>query len=129
MPSSAEMFGTEGPEGVLPKGMFDGITSRNYGFEPTAEEMEKQMEAVRYNKIVKMIKYGVKTFDLSCSEQVEEFRELYMNLYNKAAGGAVVIHILERQFVAELRGWLVHVEWSEYEFKKEDLLKDKEESK
>ena len=125
MPSSSEMFSGEAPKGTS---MFTGITSRNYGFEPTPEEFEKQMEALRYNKIVTMEGYFVKTFDLSVPDDVTAYTSLYTELYNKAAGGSVVIHMLDRQFIKDLvhPKWIVHIEWSEYSFKKEDLTEKQE---
>ena len=127
MPSSSEMFSGEAPKGTP---MFTGVTSRNYGFEPTAEEFEKKMEALRYNKIVTMEGYFVKTFDLSVSEEVQAYQQLYVELYNKAAGGSVVIHMLDRQFINDLvhPKWIVHIEWSEYKFTKEDITEQKDDT-
>jgi len=129
MPGSGEMFGQQGAGGLGP-GMTPGVNSRNYGFEPSAEEFEKKMEAMRYNKIVKLIDYSVKTFDLSREDHVKDYRKLYIDLYNKCAGGSVVIHAFEREFIKDPANprYLIHIEWSEFEFNKEDLLEeDKEE--
>jgi len=131
MPSSDEMFGTTDAKGQMPEQLpFPGVESRNYGFEPDADEFEKKMEAIKYNKLVKLIDYNVKTFRLNDKGAIEAYRALYRDLYNKCAGGSVVIHVFDRQFVehADIPYYLVHLEWSEFEFTKEDLHSGKVES-
>ena len=106
---------------ALPPPMFPNL-SRDYGFEPSAEEMEKAAEAARFKKTVKITGYHIKTFDLSLEPQAEAFSKLYMEIYAKAAGGEVVIHMMDRKFVENPSPrWLIHLEWSEYEMTKTDM--------
>lgn len=113
---------------TLPPTMFPGIRSRNYGFEPTAEEMDKAREAARYMKNVYMTAYQVYTFDLSDPEQVANYQKIRLRMYRKAKLGEIVIHQLEHMAVqSPVPKWLVHIELSEYRFEKKDMLAEKEE--
>jgi hypothetical protein len=114
---------------ALPPPMFPNL-SRNYGFEPSAEELDKAAEAVKYDKLVKITGYKIHTFDLSQPEQAERYAALYMELYSKAKSGAIVIHVMDRKFVeAPSPRWLIHVEYSEYELKKTDVTAEKKNEK
>jgi len=107
-----------------------GIPSMGMPGEPTAEEMEKQMEAVRYSKIVKLLDCCVETFDFSKSEDVTRYRKLYKELYVKAAEGSVFIKINERQFIScpSNPRWVHHLEWLEYELEVTDHMMNKGET-
>jgi len=114
---------------ALPPTMFPGIRSRNYGFEPTAEEMDKAREAARYMQNVYMTGYHVRTFDLSKPADVEAYCEARLKLYSKAKAAEVVIHKMEHMAVQSPEPkWVVHLEYSEYRFEKKDLLAEKEET-
>lgn len=105
-------------------GMFPNIRSRGYGYEPTEDEMQAAYERARYEKKVMMTGYRVFTFDLSDPKQVEQYREQRIKLYEKAALGEVVVHAMEREST-EYEGrvkWFIHLEYSEYKFKKKDRL-------
>ena len=105
---------------ALPPSMFPHL-SRGYGYEPSAEDREKAAEAASYKKDVKITGYHIKTFDLSLEPQVEAFSKLYMEIYARAQGGEVVIHMMDRKFVENPSPrWLIHLEWSEYEMTKTD---------
>ena len=117
------------PDNERPKdpGMFPGLLSRNYGFEPTPEEMEAAQEKARYAKNVYMTGYHAHTFDLGDKEQVKAYEELRVRIYEKAKAGELVIHLLEHMKVeGEHPRWVVHIEYSEYRFEKIDRTEQQE---
>lgn len=98
--------------------------------EPTSEDMEKSMEAVRYNKTVLVKDVQVRTFDLSDEKQVEDYRKTYLELYKMVAESRVLIKDMEKKFISDDKGsrWLLHMEWIEYELKVTDHQMKKRET-
>ena len=108
--------------------MFPGIRSKDYGFEPTADEMELARERARFAKTVFMTGYKSHTFDLSNPDQVEAYEKLRMEVYEKAKMGEIVIHLQEHmQFNDDSNPrWVVHIEYSTYRFEKVDRTEQQE---
>lgn len=90
--------------------------------EPTAEDMEAQMEAVRFTKKVLVKDVQVRTYDLSKEKDVEDYRETYLSLYALVAEGKILFKTFEKKFVSDADGsrWLIHMEWLEYDLKVTD---------
>lgn len=107
-----------------------GFPSMGAEGEPTAEDIEKQMEAVRFSKVVKVIACGVETFDLSKAEDVKHYKELYLELYSKSSEGKVLIQTNEKQFIPcpVNPRWLRHLEWLEYDLEVKDYMMNKGET-
>jgi hypothetical protein len=97
--------------------------------EPTAEEMEKGMEAVKYSKIINVAGVFVKTFDLSDEKQAAEYTKLYTRLYQKHAEKSILITDKDKRFVSDVNGarWLIHLEWLEYDLIVKDHQKPRTE--
>jgi hypothetical protein len=90
--------------------------------EPTADDMEKQMEAVRFTKKVLIKDVQVRTYNLSNPKDVEDYRETYLKLYQMVAEGKIMFKSFEKKFVSDAEGsrWLLHLEWLEYDLKVTD---------
>lgn len=104
-----------------------GIPSMGATGEPTAEDIEKQMEAVRFSKVVKVQDCFVETFDFSKKDDVERYRALYKDLYAKTSEGKVFIKCNERQFISCPTNprWVLHMEWLEYDLQVTDHMMNK----
>ena len=120
--SMEEIFGVD-PEasedkgmGPLPPGMFDGMLSKESAGEPTAEEMEKAAEAVKFGKYVKVKDYHVKTFDLSNADEADLYRQEILRIYMAQAERRCLMQHLEKKLVTDRPPrMVVHMEWYEYE--------------
>jgi hypothetical protein len=94
------------------------------GAEPTPEQMEKAAEAVRFSKTVRVTDIQVRTFDLSNEEQVEQYRDTYLEVYEKVSLAKALITVKERVQVNDPQPrWIVHLEWVEYELNVKDHMK------
>lgn len=104
------------------------------GMEPNAEDMEKQAQAVLYNKTVKISEVRVETYDLGVKEQAKEYAKIMGVLYTGMQLRTHIILFSDRHFV-EKGGkprWIAHVEWAVFELKVEankPISSAKEESK
>ena len=96
--------------------MFDHLM---LGMEPNAEEMEKQAQAVLYNKVVKIETVHVKTFDLGDTKQAEEYAKVMGILYTGMQLRTHTILFNDRQFVetGDKPRWIAHIEWAVFELK------------
>lgn len=133
MPSSDEMFGqlpesmfpsiAQKPGEPLPAGMFPNIVAKGYGHDPDPEEFDKEMEKIRYDKILELKDVQIHTFDFSKQDDVEKYRKLYSELYPKIQGGAIVFHCHERMQINDPNNprWVLHMEYSEYMLTKIDI--------
>lgn len=137
MPSSDEVFGglpepmlpnLDASKGQLPPGMFPNIVAQGYSFEPDKDEYDKQMDAIRYEKILKLKDIQILTFDFSKEEDVNKYRDVYAKLYPKIAAGAIVFHCHERMQINDTQNprWILHMEYSEYELIKTDITESAE---
>lgn len=85
---------------------------------PTAEEMQREMEAVLYNKKVLLHDFQERTLDLSNQKHRKEYRKLILLLSNGALTKTHLITGFDRRFVERpAPHWIVHIEWVEYELK------------
>jgi len=108
-----------------------GMPSMNKAGEPTPQEMEEAMEAVRYSKTVKVSAVYVKTFDFGDPKQVEAYTKLYVELYQKASESKILITKMDEQFIPCLENprWIKHLEWLEYDMQvKDHMSKDEEQT-
>ena len=92
-------------------GMDDGYGTMT----PSPEDMQKEMEAVLYNKRVLVDDFREQTFDLSSKQDRAAYRKIIIMLSNGAAAKTHLITSFDRQFVERpAPRWLVHVEWVVY---------------
>ena len=102
------------------------------GGEPTAEDIEKNMEAVRFDKKVLVKDVQVRTWDLSDEKQVDDYRETYLKLYAKVSENKILIKQMDKQFIndGERSRWILHMEWIEYDLKVTDyqMKRDKDDA-
>jgi len=86
-----------------------------YKLSPSPEEMEKELQAVLYNKKVLLQDVNSLNFDLCNKRQTAKYRELLKQLFNGTQARTHVITCFDRKFVERPSPrWLVHVEWFEY---------------
>lgn len=103
-------------------GMFQGITE---GFDkPDAEEMDKLREAAMYDKIVRFDGFKSRTYDLGNKNSVRAYERMMCKLMEgiQTKTRSVLFH--DRKFVEEdgkNPRWIAHLEWAEFELKKEPV--------
>ena len=127
VPGGFNIFGPGAPSGMEAfASNIPGFPSMGKLGEPTAEDMEKGMEQVRYSKVVKVQAVHVRTFDFSNPGHVKSYEELYVDLYAKAAKKQIYIKTMDKQFVNDPTNprWVLHLEWMEYELQVKDYMKE-----
>jgi hypothetical protein len=134
MAKSDDVFGIGGgdPNTALAQlmgdpGMFPNITSMGRQSEPTPEDMEKGAEDARYQKIVKIKRFHVNTWDLSDPEQLKKYQVhivmLYMAMNEKRA---VMNHLEKKMLLTDGKPKMcVHMEWYEYDMETTDHMTGK----
>lgn len=107
-------------DGKLAEPMFPNIVAHDG---PDSEEFDKEMDRIRYDRIIKLKDIQVLTFDFGKDEDVQKYRTLYAKLYPKIATGAIVFHKRERMQIKDAKNprWILHMEYAEYELIKTDI--------
>jgi len=113
--------------GQTDPGMFRGIiagspVAKNEPLDPD-KMLEQKMLAQRK---VKVKDFKVHTFDLNVKLQVTEYKKAYKRMYKGSQDGTVSVQVFDKQFVPQTPGWVVHMEWVEYELEDSNLMKTKE---
>ena len=123
-----DIFGSGSPGGGMDMlgSLFPGVKSMGKLGEPTAEDIEKEMEKVRYSKIVKVKAVHVKTFDFSNPGHVKAYTQLYVDLYKLAAESKILFTTKEKKFINDTTNprWVVHLEWLEYDLEVKDFMEE-----
>lgn len=82
---------------------------------PTPEEMEKEAQAVQFNKKVLLNNFDVRLFDMSKKKDVADYRKLIQQLYHGRLAGTHQLTHFDRQFVqTPTPRWLINLEYVEY---------------
>jgi hypothetical protein len=84
---------------------------------PSAEEMEKAMEAVQFDKVVKIQSIEVRTFDLADEKEAAAYTKTRKEVMEGMQRNEVAMIFADRQFVESIPGWIVHMEWIEFKLK------------
>jgi hypothetical protein len=117
MPGSDELFHDGQPiaPSIFKTLKPDTVRAGMLAGEPTPEDMTKQFEAALHNKHVNLKEVNIKVFDLSVGSHVEEYCELYRDLYVRVQRHEVVVRGVERKFVeTPSPRWLIYIEWWVY---------------
>jgi hypothetical protein len=127
MPSSDEVFGATDEQGfqktyAVDPGMFPNVVQRQKP-EVTEEQSNKEADAARYKKTVKLKQVHTKTWDLSNPDEAEDYCNTKLEL-SKFKEEQVVVTQLEKNFIKCPKNprYIAHAEWSEYDVKIEDLM-------
>jgi hypothetical protein len=109
--------------GEQPPSMFPILESMGLDGEPTAEDIERQAEAVRHEKHVMIEDICVRTFRFDDPDQVAQYTELYKELYNGVKRSLIHIKHIEKTYVdhpGTVPYYLMHIEWWVYSMTKKD---------
>jgi hypothetical protein len=98
------------------RGLLGGADMGYNAMGPTPEDMQREMEAVLYNKKVLLHDFQERTLTLSNAKDRKEYRRLILLLSNGALSKTHLITGFDRRFVERpTPHWIVHMEWVEYE--------------
>ena len=101
--------------------MFGSFNS-DYGIEqPTAADMEKSEEAIRFKKTVKVKDIRVETYDLSDPKQVAKYRKDRKHIMDGLIAKKLAVMFSDKRFVESIPGYMAHMEWVEYELNVKEL--------
>lgn len=84
---------------------------------PSPEEMEKAMQAVQFNKVVKLKNLEVRTYNLWDDKQAAKYKKDRMHVMNGMQRNELTLLCADRKFVEAIPGYIAHMEWIEYELK------------
>ena len=116
--SMADMRGMSAGAAQDPQADLRGMPGQDhdpYKLAPSPEDMEREMQAVQYNKKVLLEAVHAENFDLSDKRQTAAYKETLKNLFNGTQARSHIITCFERKFVEQPKArWIVHVEWFEY---------------
>lgn len=84
---------------------------------PNIEDMEQARMAALYRKVVRLKNFKSETFDLSDPNDNNKYMKLMLSLFKGVQDQTHIILAQDRRFVdnKEHPGWLIHLEWAEYE--------------
>jgi len=100
---------------------------------PTAEDIERQAEAVRFTKEIKTTGVFVKNWDLMVQEEAQDYCATYIRLMELANKGIYVPIDRQKHFIPAGPGnphprMILHLEWMEIELEKTDHMMKPEEA-
>ena len=100
------------------RGIVGGMTGVDAGYglmTPSPEDMQREMDAVLYNKKVLVDDFKEQTFDLSNRPDRAAYRKLVIQLSNGVAQSTHLMTAFDRKFVERpTPRWIVHMEWVVY---------------
>ncbi len=84
---------------------------------PSAEEMEKAMQAVQFDKVVKFKSVEVRTYNLSDKAETKKYTADRKKVMEGMQQNNIALLYANRHFVETIPGYITHMEWVEFELK------------
>ena len=101
-------------QGGIGESMFPNMTAGPTR-DPTPEEMEKAMEAVKYDKVVRLKKLNIKTYHLWDEEDTQQYVADRLAIMQGMQRNDMALLSADRQFVEDVPGYIAHMEWVEFD--------------
>ena len=108
-------------------GLFKGILAGSPIAHDEPLDPDKMLEQkLLAQRKVRVKEFVVHTFDLSKKTDTTEYKKAYKKMYIGVQNGTISVQTFDKQFVPSIPGWLVHMEWVEYDVDKQTILDKKE---
>ena len=95
------------------------INSIDFGNKEQIEDTEKKFDAVLYKKDFLLKGIHVKTYDFTKPDDVTTYEKDYAEVLSGQYIGTHFMLSKEKKFVESIVGWLINMEWVEFEIKTE----------